>query len=157
MKASYPKFDQAMATVGSAGDNFRFFRYITPQVRSEIRIDHLVTPETIKALAHALKYTSSTGHASWHVNNPHASLPCHSCDTHPRNAKIPVYWWDGVPGRKGQHVAIDETHPATVDSTCVVCRTVDCLDPLTLGHTMVISRKELQLLTVDPFKKEDET
>lgn len=158
MRRAHPKFDSGMVTtIGEDGNHFRFSRTIDPKVRTDLRVDHLVTVETIKALAHALKYTSSAGHASWHVNNPHASIPCHSCNTHPNNAKIAVYWWNGAPGRQGQHVTIDEGHPCNVADACVVCRTVDCLDPITLGHTLVIHRKELHLLTVDPFKKEDET
>jgi hypothetical protein len=38
-----------------------------------------VPPETILALAEALKHNAHVGHAVWHVNNPGREMPCSSC------------------------------------------------------------------------------
>lgn len=43
---------------------------------------HVLVPipkETITALAKILEHTDHGGHAVWHLQNPHAKLPCTSC------------------------------------------------------------------------------
>jgi hypothetical protein len=72
-------------------------------------------------------------------------------------AGAPIYYWDGRGGRASrvpswcarpvgsEHVVIDETRgdPA---GPAPVCRIVESIEPLSLGHTLCISREELQPL-----------
>jgi hypothetical protein len=71
----------------------------------------------------------------------------------------PVYYWNGRTGRPGnryahtqlglpvtaEHVIVDETRGEPSD-TCesFVCRIINSVEPLSLGHTIVIARSELQ-------------
>ncbi len=47
--------------------------------RGNAEIGVEVSPETILALAEALKHNEHVGHAVWHVQNPENEMPCSSC------------------------------------------------------------------------------
>lgn len=71
---------------------------------------------------------------------------------------VPVYYWNGRNGRYGkahrladglptgaEHVVVDESR-GDPSGPAPVCRIVESVEPLSLGHTLVISREELQPL-----------
>lgn len=78
---------------------------------------------------------------------------------------LPVYYWGGRNGRPGsrhaqtqlgapytaEHVMIDETRgpPLGKETLVFTCRIIESVEPLALGHTIFISREELQAVGSD--------